>query len=263
MYTIQTILAWIFLAVPTTQEPTSTEMVVVSAGTLADRQQLVNATQLEFRTQVDASNGMTRFVSDDDLEQLRYANTRLVTTLIVRDGLISNDAIRWLNTPLYGFGLERLDLSGSSVDCGVAWHIARMPGIQSVKLSRTDVGDDGLFVLQKCNAKELFLDETLITKKGVCAIPLYQQYERLSLAKTIVDDNAAFHLAKISRLEHLDLSHTQITERGMMSLLLEQKSLVSLRIVGCTISGKAITEARQLHPDVRVVFNDNEEPAGR
>jgi hypothetical protein len=259
MYTVQTIIALIFLSVPTAQESKSTDMLVVSAGTLADRQQLVNATQLEFRKQIDASNGVTRFVSDDDLEQLRYANPRLVTTLVIRDGLISNDAIRWLDHP--GYGIERLDLSGSTVDCRVAWHIARMFAVRSVKLSRTEVGDDGFFVLQKCGAKELFLDETLITNNGVCAIPLYQQYERLSLAKTIVDDNSAFHLSKISRVEHLDLSHTQITERGMMSLLLEQKALVSLRIVGCAISSEAIIKARQLHPGVRIVFEDNGEAA--
>lgn len=254
MFVNKIVNVWIILALFAAQDSPDPQTVLVSAGHKIDRQTLESATSLEFANCVDPSNGrVVAFVSDNDLTQLRYV--RSLTSLTIRDGLISNDSIRWLETP-FGFNSPKtLDLSGCTVDCHVAWHLARMPAIRTINLSRTDVGDEGLFMLQKCGAFELILEDTLITNEGVCSISSWRQLDRLNLARTIIDDVSAFHLAKISQVHHLDISHTEVTERGMLELLVNQHALRSLTLTGCNISVDAVACARQSHPRIQIIFD--------
>jgi hypothetical protein len=113
-------------------------------------------------------------------------------------------------------GVQLLDTPATNDDLR---HLAVLPSVERIWLSRTKVNDDVMPLLKVCpKLKFLGLDDTPITDAGVSHLTAFPDLESLSLSGTKITDAGLAHLAQLPRLKELWLRNTAITDAGYQKL---------------------------------------------
>jgi hypothetical protein len=113
-------------------------------------------------------------------------------------------------------GVQILDTPATNDDLK---HLAVLPSVERIWLSRTKVDDDGMPLLKACpKLNFLGLDELPITDAGISHLTAFQNLESLSLSGTKITDAGLEYLAKLPRLKEVWLRNTAITDAGYQKL---------------------------------------------
>lgn len=122
-----------------------------------------------------------------------------------------------------------VNLRGSWINDTEMMDLAAMPDLERLDLSHTRISDEGLLRLApaaKIRELNLFYAEW-ITDQGMTAIRGWKHLKRINVRGTRISDGTLEILSRMSALEALDISHTQVTESGLDRLitLVELKEL--------------------------------------
>jgi imidazolonepropionase-like amidohydrolase len=116
-------------------------------------------------------------------------------------------------------GLQSLDLRITSVgDEGVA-HVRTLRKLKFLNLFRTNLSDKGMENLRGLiDLETLLIGGTKVTDIGLANIERHQRLRKISVFRTAVSDAGIKSLEKISSLEVLLIGESKITEEGTKSL---------------------------------------------
>jgi len=158
-------------------------------------------------------------------------------------------------------GLEELDL-GTGIKLGMGGQPAAPGGGNCRLTGGLQISDLGVAKLARLkNLKRLNISGARLTPEGVQilqSLPL----ERLSLwACESLDDEVADVLAGMSTLAHLDLSYTQIGDRGLQRLG-KLTGLKHLYLTETKVKPEAVEAFRKQHPGTFVSWARRPEPRG-
>jgi len=158
-------------------------------------------------------------------------------------------------------GLEELDL-GTGIKLGMGGQPAAPGGGNCRLTGGLQISDLGVAKLARLkNLKRLNISGARLTPEGVQilqSLPL----ERLSLwACESLDDEVADVLAGMSTLAHLDLSYTQIGDRGLQRLG-KLTGLKHLYLTETKVTPEAVEAFRKQHPGTFVSWARRPEPRG-
>ncbi len=113
---------------------------------------------------------------------------------------------------------DKVFLSGTKVSDSELRHLPWMGRVEVVWLCDANISDEGLqYFEQISELRALFIDNTRITDAGVAklqALPL----RWLSLNGTAVSDASVPNLARLTKLERLEVKGAKLTEAGLSRL---------------------------------------------
>lgn len=114
-----------------------------------------------------------------------------------------------------------------SLDNRVCSQLAKIPKLERLSLSNSQVDDEGVAELSKIKSlKVISLDGTKVTPASAKLLAKLEELIHLSLADTAIDDSAMKHIAKLRKLRWLDLSNTLISDAGV-----EDVNALDLRVI--------------------------------
>src|SRR5262249_9324839 len=98
--------------------------------------------------------------------------------------------------------------------------LAQLPALRSLQIHRgPKIGDDGLRHLRGCvGLRELRLEETAVTDRGLLEIGKLPQVWSLQLHDTAISDEGCAALADMQQLDHLGLVRTRVLGHGLATL---------------------------------------------
>lgn len=188
------------------------------------------------------------FVDPADFPELRdlaFSNTR-----VKGDGA---SLIRQLKK------LNRLEIATASVTDADLACVRPLADLEELNLSGNAVTDEGLvFLSGHPKLRSLNLSFTQVQGRGITALVKageLQELTSLSVGHLTLTDEFAEALVRLSTLEHLDLSQTTCTDKGM-TLLRAFKRLKSLNLAECNgIKGPGLQILGEL-PDLEYLYLD-------
>ena len=139
-------------------------------------------------------------------------------------------------------------------DAGLA-HFRPLKNLTYLMANSTDIGDEGLKVLGELPLlQQLFLNKTKVTDSGIVHLEKLA-LKRLALGFNQITDAAMPSVAKITSLEHLEISNSPlITDAGLVSLR-ALKNLQRLDIPETKTTDEGIAALRQALPKLGQVTN--------
>ncbi len=157
--------------------------------------------------------------------------------------------------------IGEVDLSGTAVtDKDLPILVSRLVptnGPASLKLARTAITDAGLEDLKPLtHLVRLDLSETRVTGPGLAWLWRFGEQSDssadLSLARTPIQDDSLVHLQNWRWLQHLDLSHTKITDRGLAFLEAMGPMLSRVDIGGTEVTDHGVEQLKSSHPGLSI-----------
>lgn len=147
-------------------------------------------------------------------------------------------------------------LTNTYVTAGGLKSLARLPRLESLDLSQTDVTDETMpLVASFARLRELSLARTAVSSRGLAALSKLTQLEQLSLYETRVTDVALTSLDHFPNLRSLDLRGTAV-EGGVQLRVLERlRSLESLLLPAALRNNSNVRYLRERLPKVRIETN--------
>ncbi len=153
----------------------------------------------------------------DDLKKVRQRTTPIMVDLTWSK--VDGDLLEHLH------GLENLRglyLFGTDVSDDELQHLSELPDLQSIDLGGCNVSIEGILRLRSSRKLKRLgladvrppLDDKAI-KRIVSAWP---NLESISLDSSDITDDGLFHVGKLRRLRYLNVSRTQITDKGLVPL---------------------------------------------
>src|SRR5579883_2352108 len=146
--------------------------------------------------------------------------------------------------------LNGLDLRGADLTC-----LGDFPGLKTLNLTCTDIGDDGLAQLGQLKLdrlRVLWLADTGISDAGLARLAALGGLENLDVAYNPVTDAGLKSFRRLGNLEELSLVRTPVEGPGLADLhRLRRLRLVDLR--GSKASGAARSELMKAVPGVHVL----------
>ena len=144
-------------------------------------------------------------------------------------------------------------LSGTSVtDAGVA-HLAGCRRLEYLLLTESKIEDEGLRVLSELpRLEELSLQGNYCTDVGLAHVGQMRQLKSLWVGQTgfrnrFITDAGAAHLAKLPRLEELELQNTSVTDAGITHMA-KLKTLKGLYLSGSKVSAEGVSRLKAALP---------------
>ncbi|XP_041365412.1 uncharacterized protein LOC121380593 [Gigantopelta aegis] len=110
-------------------------------------------------------------------------------------------------------------------------HIGKITSLTTLLLSNTKLTDEGMFYLEGLtNLQVLYLDRTMVSDVGVQVFKHFTKLEELSLASTSVTSHFLMTgiLNSCQMLSKLNLSRTNISDKGIINLKLKNLTLLNL-----------------------------------
>ena len=120
-------------------------------------------------------------------------------------------------------------LSGRSLTDEQLVYVAKLPGVTSLNLKRTNISSDGLLHL-----------------KGMTSL------QRLHLELTGVSDQGMEHLAGLKDLKYLNLYGTEVTDKTLVQLA-ELKNLQRLYVWQTGVTDEGVTKLKKQLPKLQVL----------
>jgi Leucine-rich repeat (LRR) protein len=163
-----------------------------------------------------SNSGLKSFSRFKEINSLDLSNTH-----ITDEGLIHLDKIE---------KIDRLVLSRNKINGSGLRHLKHVH-IESLIIGRTLITDDKLEYLRGINGlTTLFLYNTVITNKGAAIISKMPKIRYLEVPHTQIDDGAAKYFIKLTNLEYLNLTGTNISADGV--------SFIQSHLPNCSIPWK-------------------------
>jgi len=168
-------------------------------------------------------------IGPDELQQV----TELSSSSI---DIYDDDLVHLARLP----GLQRLVLTLSQVtDAGMV-HVAALGQLRQLYLSGTRVSDAGLLDLKPLSGlTSLALNGTRVTDAGLAHLDAFRQLDTLFLGEANVTDAGLRHLASRVKLQWLDLKRTSVTSAGL-SHLLTLRRLEKLNLSGTRVNAEGL-----------------------
>ncbi|MCD6026275.1 MAG: hypothetical protein K0R08_794 [Solimicrobium sp.] len=152
------------------------------------------------------------------------------------DEVSKNENIRNIKLDLHFTFFENADLV----------HLAKLTKLQSLKLDRTLITDQGLGNLSLLtNLRELGLHCTKITDEGLVNLAPLINLRALDLYAANVTDKGLGNLALLINLRHLNLIATKVTDEGLENLA-QLINLRDLRLMGTKVTDKGLIKLAPL-----------------
>jgi Leucine-rich repeat (LRR) protein len=121
---------------------------------------------------------------------------------------------------LKGARIESLDLSGTRIGDEGLEAIQNLNSLEALDLSRTAVTDEGLRRLAGLTRlKRLNLSRTKINGEGLSALGALKDLESLNLSSAPLNDVYVAHVRQFPKLKEVDIRFTQVTDAGHEWLL--------------------------------------------
>jgi hypothetical protein len=106
-------------------------------------------------------------------------------------------------------------LGGTRVSDAEIERLAVFPGLQTLSLFDSAIGDDGLAKLGPCQSLDtLYLGRTRVTDTGLKHLTQFQTLKNLGLSDTRVSDQGIRQLASLANLRTINVHRTQVTVTG-------------------------------------------------
>ena len=151
-------------------------------------------------------------VSDAGLAPL--VNCRKLRELSLAGTSVGDEGLKFL----VGLPLESLNLSHARVTDAGMDSISKLRRLRLLTLEGTTVGDEGIAKLKGMALSTLGLADTKVTDAGLAAMDVMWEMLCLELDRTGVGDAGLAALGAWPRLDMLALSHTQVTDAGLVHL---------------------------------------------
>jgi serine/threonine protein kinase len=156
-----------------------------------------------------------------------------------------------------------------------ATYFQNFPKLKQLGLSETQIGDFGLEKISALNLEELRLSNTRITPAGLKFLEKMPSLKILLVGRNSIGDAGARAVSKLTKLEHLSLESTNLTNEGLkeilslknltnldlhgnnqlsnssLDILNQLPNLRSLHIGKCGISKSALNKFRESHPGLK------------
>ena len=209
------------------------------------------------------------------LELIRELNAKQVPGLILPKwatdehmrGLAAFECLRHLE-------MYKMGHSAQVGDAGVK-HVAQLPNLEGLDLTRTEITDEGLAYLSQCenlvmldlgfcakitdeglrnltglpNLLYLDLGYTQITDEGVRNLIGSKCLLRLKLNGTRITNEGLRHLHRIPSLISLDLAHASVTDAGMKHFE-KMPALSFLEVNGTDVTDKGVNGLKKVFPNI-------------
>ena len=136
--------------------------------------------------------------------------------LVVKDSPLEGGALQHLaRLP----GLKTLYLEGTEVGDEDLWHLVSLSRLEDLSLNETRVGDRGMsFISQLTSLKELHLERTRITDRGVVELAPLKRLQRITLYGTNITDKSVSVLLSLPAVKDAPVGQTNITSAGQRRL---------------------------------------------
>jgi hypothetical protein len=132
--------------------------------------------------------------------------------------------------------------------------LAEMQQLSLLSLNRTHVAGYGLAALRDNEYFNVYLEGTPAGDEGVIALAQrLSNLKLISLCKTGVGDSAARALAKLPRLNDVRLSHTKLTDEGLVAFS-GHPHLDAIYVEGCAITESAVKALKKASPRRLTVY---------
>jgi serine/threonine protein kinase len=162
----------------------------------------------------------------DDAAVRSFVDLRELNALVLSRTKLTDEGVK----TIAGLHLGLLDLSYTNISNRTLEILAsKMPGVQNLFLSGTQIDDDGMEALGRLKSLYILdLCQTKITDKGLEPLSQLTDMEELNLARTKVSNAGLIHLKNLKSLSCLELSETSVTDAGLSALT----SLKKLKFLG-------------------------------
>jgi Leucine-rich repeat (LRR) protein len=148
--------------------------------------------------------------------------------------------------------LSVLIVQGKGITQAGLEHLARMPPLVELHLTKTSVRDISPLVPKLPWMEHLDLANSPITDDGLRALSDATRLSTLDRSGTKITNAGLLHLTRLPRLKSLDLSETQVDDAGLLYLA-GLPSLHILTLVGTPTTDAGVAALRKLRPQLRVV----------
>ncbi|HJZ60227.1 MAG TPA: hypothetical protein VKE74_35115 [Gemmataceae bacterium] len=129
-----------------------------------------------------------------------------------------------------------------------------LPHLRRLVLNRSGVSDKELAVIVGCKElRELVIPASGVTDAGLASLAKLPRLEALDVSENPrITDKGMAQIAMLERLEHLYLGKTSITDKGLFELK-PLEGLRTLHVAGTKVSANAAEKFADEMPNLRVV----------
>ena len=177
-----------------------------------------------------------RIIGASDRHIARLARLERVTSLFLTNGRVTDTGLAQMRNRN---NLAVLDLSGNSLisSAGLA-HLCESKGLDSLDLSRTRIGDEGLVELKKFpKLRWLKLNGTKITDAGMKEMANYPEIVQVEINDTAITDVGLAAWKGNPILSFFSAERTAITDVGLHQFTMNKGGFLSLTLNGTRVTG--------------------------
>lgn len=183
-------------------------------------------------------------ITDVDLRDISKLNLRKIN---LGDLPISDEGVKYLE----GMdSLNMLKLDGTNITDRAIGYFDKLPKLDFLGLRGTRITDAGIKqianAVSRDNITTLMLYSTDISTNGFQHLPGLANLTYLDAENTKLDDQSLPYIAKLGKLQTLNLSFTKVTADGLSGL--DLPNLTTLELRGTKIQPNDVTEFKRRHP---------------
>jgi beta-lactamase regulating signal transducer with metallopeptidase domain/Leucine-rich repeat (LRR) protein len=117
-------------------------------------------------------------------------------------------------------------------------HLAKLPKLEQLALSHSKLLDDAALapLVALTGLKSLELNGASIEGHGLAPFTTLKRLESLALSDNPIDDAGAAAVARLTSIQQLDLSNTQLTDEGLRTLAADLPGLTNLTLNGTKVT---------------------------
>ncbi|MGH2506619.1 MAG: hypothetical protein ACRDHZ_04250, partial [Ktedonobacteraceae bacterium] len=183
------------------------------------------------------------------------AKLRRLAVLDLNHNLIDDSGLSAIAKSMSG--LKELDLSHNNISDAGLVECSRLKWLMRLDASETAITDKALIRLAlNRDLRTLNVSETKVTDAGLIHFlsQVTKDFSALYLASDQVSNRSMRSIARLDKLQFLDLNHTQVTDEGLMRLA-NNTSLKEISLDGSNVTAGGIAKFKKLCPGARVVSN--------
>lgn len=169
------------------------------------------------------------FIKDEDIKDLDKSQ---VKNLRLESNKLTGSGLKYLK----GAPIQHFELCGENLVDSELKYLVGLPNLSSFCIESNSLGDDALKEVAKCSSiRFVLLQDKKITNKGIGYLEPLKFLKTLKIQTAQIDDNVAHELAKLKRLDRLDVGACPRISKNFGAGLDKVRSLRELNIDhGCS-----------------------------
>ncbi len=204
-------------------------------------------------------------VTDDTLANLE--NVQSLTRICILSEAVSDGAFRHLGKLK---NLDSISISGGTptsrprINGSGLKELSGLTKLSELDLGNCLVGDSAMVSLTRLKIRELDLNSSAITDRGVEAIGRITSLERLAILNAAITDKAFQHFARLKDLWGLGLMHCYLLDGRGVKELASLKKLTCLCLTDCPVDDAALRSLKGLRLEaLESAANQDNGPSSR